>query len=300
MHPDDTLPCFRAHLGIYAIEPLWMQQALYAIQHGLWPAQAFSHDVPAPEAATPDRERLFTPMHEGVAVIRIVGGITKGLSKFGGASTIQTRRALRQAVADEAVGSILLAIDSPGGQVAGVQELADEVVRTRQAKPVAAYIEDLGASAAYWIASQAGRITANRGAEVGSIGVFAVLQDLSGMAEREGVQVRVVSTGPYKGLGVPGTPVTDELVDMVQSRVDEIGQFFFAAVQTGRKLSAPRMAQVTDGRTWLAAEAQQLGLLDGIESFEEAVSGAAKMRRVRRSAAAQQDLAQLRAAWETV
>lgn len=296
MHPDDTLPCFRAHLGLWAIEPVWMQQAVHAIQRGLWPLHALS--APPLQAATPERDRLFTPMAEGVAVIRLVGGITKGMSKFGGTSTIQTRRALRQAVADETIMSILLAIDSPGGQVAGVQELADEVLRTQQSKPVAAYIEDLGASAAYWIASQAGRITANRGAEVGSIGVFAVLEDLSGMAEREGVHVRVVSTGPYKGLGVPGTPVTPALVDMVQQRVDEIGAFFFAAVQTGRNLSTTRLANVTDGRSWLATEAQQLGLIDGIESFEEAVSGAARMRRKRRYAAAHSELAQLRAAWE--
>ena len=295
MHFEDDARCFRAHLGLYAIEPVWMQQAIHAIQRGLWPIRAFSHD---PEAALPDRERLYTSMGDGVAVIRIVGAMTKGYSKFGGTSTVQTRRALRQAVADEAVGSILLAIDSPGGQVAGVQELADEVLRTRQVKPVAGYVEDLGASAAYWPASQAQRITANRVAEVGSIGVFAVLEDVSGLAEREGIKVRVVSTGPYKGLGVPGTPVTAEMVDMVQARVNEIGGFFFEAVQTGRKLSATRLAQVTDGRTWLAADAQKLGLIDGIESFEEAVAGAARMRRGRRTTAAQSELAQVRAAWE--
>ena len=248
------------------------------------------------QAAVTERERLYRNYGDGVAVIRLVGGVTKGFSKFGGASTIQTRMAIRQALADDEIRSLLLAIDSPGGQVAGVADLADEVQRANATKPVTAYIEDLGASAAYWVASQAQRITANRTAEVGSIGVFAILQDLSGMAEREGVQVRVVSTGPYKGLGAPGTPVTQELVDEVQGQVDRIGSFFFEAVQAGRRLSTQRLAAVTDGRVWMAAEAQQLGLIDGIETFEAAVGEAARMRRYRRKAAAQQELAQLRAA----
>lgn len=303
MHPDDTLPCFRAHLGLWCIEPVWFAQAVDAVKRGLWPLQqqrpvAFDQQQKR-EAAVPERERLYRSYGDGVAVIRMVGGITKGLSKFGGVSTIQTRQAIRQALADEDVTSLLLAIDSPGGQVAGVADLAEEVRKANDKKPVHAYIEDLGASAAYWVASQARRITSNPTAEVGSIGVFAVLTDLAGMAEREGVQVRVISTGPYKGLGTPGTPVTEALVDEVQSQVDRIGAFFFEAVQRGRRLSAQRLQTVTDGRVWLAAQAQQLGLIDGIQSFDEAVIDAARLRPRRRMAAAYQELAQLRAAWET-
>jgi hypothetical protein len=185
MHPDDTLPCFRAHLGLWAIEPTWLIQAVQALQHDLWP-------IRAPELLAAEMTRaqgkLYAQTEDGVAVIRIEGQITKGLSKFGGTSTILTRRALRQAAAAEDITSMLLAIDSPGGQVDGIQDLADEVQRARQSKIVDAYIEDLGASAAYWIASQARRITANATGFVGSIGAFAVLEDLSGLAAREGVQ----------------------------------------------------------------------------------------------------------------
>jgi signal peptide peptidase SppA len=293
MHYEDLPACFQAHLGLYAIEPLWFTQAVQAVQRGLWPVLSQEQ-----MAATMSRDQgsLYAQTDDGVAVIRIVGQITKGLSKFGGTSTVMTRRALRQAVADDSIKSILLAIDSPGGQVAGVQDLADEVLRTRQRKPVAAYIEDQGASAAYWIASQAQRITANRGAEIGSIGVFAVLQDLSGAAERDGVQVRVVSTGPYKGLGVPGTPVTQDLLDEVQSQVDQVGTFFFSAVQQGRKLSDTRLQAVTDGRVWIASQAQELGLIDGVHSFDEAITEAATLR-PRRRMGAESPHAQLRAAW---
>ena len=261
MHPDDTARCFRAHLGLYAIEPIWFAQAVQAIQAGLWPLaplQAWREADATPQGATPDRERLFTPLPNGVALIRIVGGITKGWSKFGGASTIGITRALRQALVDAEVSSILLAVDSPGGQVAGVQEAADAIWRATLEKPVSVYIEDLGASAAYWLASGAQRITANRAAEIGSLGVFAVLQDLSGLAAREDIRIVVKSTGPYKGLGVPGTPITQELEDEVQSTVNQFGAFFFEAVQRGRGLSDRQLAAVTDGRVWMAGKAQEL------------------------------------------
>lgn len=291
MHLDDTALCFSRHMGLWCIEPLWLAQALQAVQRGLWPLQAV-------EPLTRSTGALYAQSANGVAVIRIQDQIQKGQSKFGGTSTIVTKIALRQAVAADDIKSVLLAVYSPGGQVDGVSDLADEILKTRQSKPVSAYIEDLGASAAYWIASQAQRITANRTAHIGSIGVFAVLTDLSGLAEREGVSVRLISTGPYKGLGAPGTPVTPALVDEVQSHVDAIGAFFFQAVQQGRKLSSSRLAAVTDGRLWLASEAQQLGLIDGIESFDEALAAAALLRPVRRAAVHRAQA--LRSAWEDI
>ena len=307
----DTPECFRAHLGIWAIEPYWLQQALEAVKLGLWPAvtpkglkklrkvQASSVGKVDLEALSREQGSLYAQTDDGVAVVRIVGQITKGLSKFGGTSTVMTRRAIRQAACDSSIKAIMLAIDSPGGQVAGVQDLAEEVKRARQQKPVLAFIEDLGASAAYWIASQAQRITANQTAEIGSIGVMAVLEDLSGLTSRNGVQVHVVTTGPYKAVGVKGAPVLPDHLAYLSEMVGHMGAFFFDAVQQGRRLSQARLAAVTDGRVWIASEAQQLGLLDGVQSFDDALTEAATMR-PRRRMGADSPHVQLRAAWETV
>lgn len=289
MHPNDTRPCFYSHLGLWAVKPEWMALALQALQIGAWKEE--------PVEAISRNDRLYAQSDTGVAVLRIEGQITKYPSKFGGTSAVVTRLALRQALASEDVSSIILAIDSPGGQVAGINDLAEAVRKAQEKKPVAAFIEDLGASAAYWIASQAQQITATPTTEIGSIGVFAVLQDLSGLAEREGVSIRVVSTGPYKGLGIPGTPVTQEMVDDVQKHVDQIGTFFFNAVQQGRRLTAQRLAAVTDGRVWLAEEAQQLGLIDQVGTFEDAIAQTARLR-PRRRMAAEARAAQLRAIQE--
>ena len=293
MHPEDTITCFRSHMGLWAIEPHWLHHAVQAVQGNLWPLR--SEAMLAAEVRR-DAGKLYA-QRDTVAIIRVQDQLTKGVSKFGGTSTILTKRALQQAVRAEDVTSILLAIDSPGGQVDGVQDLADAIQQARQSKAVHAYIEDLGASAAYWIASQAQKITANATAFIGSIGVFAILQDLSGAAEREGVKVRVVSTGPYKGLGVPGTPLVQETIDEVQKHVDQIAEFFFAAVRKGRGMGAQALASATDGRIWIAAEAHQMRLIDGIQSFDEAFAEAATARPRRRYAASDSPHRQLQAAW---
>lgn len=291
----DTPACFAQHMGLWAIEPSWMQRALAALtlrQYALVPARAFTEQ--SIEAAMPRREsELFVRAPGEVALIRVDGPIFKWPSaKFGGTSTKYTQRAMQQALDAPDIGSILLSIDSPGGQVSGVEDLAQTIADAAQVKPVAAHIEDLGASAAYWIASQAQRITASPASQVGSIGAFAVLEDTSGLAQREGVRIVVKSTGPYKGLGVPGTPITAEAEDEVQRMVDAIGQFFFTAVQRGRRLGAERMRAVTTGQVWMAAEAQALGLLDGVERFDAALAAAAQLR-PRRAGRSQQRAAQL-------
>lgn len=287
MISDDTPDCFRAHLGLWAIEPLYMRQAIAAIQANLWPMQA----------AVSREERLYG-VQENIAIVRIVGPIQKGLSKFGGTSTILTRRAIGQALADDAIEAIMLAIDSPGGSVAGVQDLADTVARASARKPVVAYIEDLGASAAYWIASQAQRITVNTSGMVGSIGVFTLLEDSTGLAERAGIRIIPVTTGPFKTMGAPGTPITEEHIAEVQRQVDGMAALFFGAVKRGRKWSDRALAQVADGRIWIGPEAQALGLVDGVQTFDAALQDAARMRPRRRMAAASVQLAQMRATWE--
>lgn len=284
--------CFRSHLGLYAMEACWLTQALGALASGLWPLQARQTPVgdetklvapggagdPSLQAVSYASQRSYEVYDKGVAMIPIVGPLSKGASKFGGTSTLEVRRALRAAVADEDVKRIVLAIDSPGGQADGCYELAEALWQARQVKPLAAYIEDLGASGAYWFASQAQRITANKPGMIGSIGAFAVLEDISGAMSEKGVSVRVVATGPYKGLGAPGTPHTQALLDETQRQVDQVGALFFAAVRRGRMLSDPRLAAVTDGRLWIADDAVALGLVDGIETLEEAVAAAATLR----------------------
>ncbi len=221
-----------------------------------------------------------------IQVIDIQGTMTKrGSSLSGQGSMIRLREAVRLAANDDKIDAIMLCIDSPGGTVAGTADLAAEVRRAAAEKPTWAFVEDLTASAAYWVASQANRIVANNAtAVIGSIGTFMALYDVSGAAAMQGIKAVVIRSGRLKGAGFPGTEVTEEQRQVWQEIVDKTQTEFTAGVATGRKLSLTRVQSLAEGRMWLAEDAQQLGLIDGIGSFDSVITDlAAESRRNRRN-----------------
>lgn len=262
-----NVKCFNAHTGLYCIEPDWMSRALKAIQAGLWPIRAYDDDE---GEKTPDENSIMQVVGN-IGLIPMHGAMHKGWSKFGGVDTVQTRRMIRAALAEPSIAALVLHIDSPGGTVSGTKELADEVLAAKKKKPIWAYVEDLGASAAYWVASQTDRIVANEMAEVGSIGTVAVVDDFSGKAEMNGVKVHVISTGPYKGAFVQGAPVPEHHLADLRRRVEAMNQFFQTAVSTGRGLNGSALEQVSDGRVFIASEAMGMSLIDGIGTIQSVV-----------------------------
>ena len=248
--------CFHRHIGMWLAEPRWLYGAVNAVKAGTMPLRAQGEaDVVDPA----DRIRMDIG---NIAVINISGAIMKGDSKFSGVtSSIRIRQAIRDASRDDAIKAVLLNIDSPGGTAAGTDQLANDVLMAREVKPVRAHIEDLGASAAFWIASQAEEISATELSEVGSIGTVAIVEDTSRAAEAAGVTVHVVSTGPMKGAFAPGVEVTEEMLGTLQAQVNEINQFFLRAVHTGRGMEKRDVSDVATGDTFLSSQAKKLGLL---------------------------------------
>ncbi len=172
---------------------------------------------------------------------------------------------MTSALSDDGVKEIVLSVDSPGGQVAGVHEAGEAIHAARQSgKRVTAEVNDLAASAAYWLASQAHRITAGPNAQIGSIGVYSVYVDSSKAAEDEGYKVHVVSSGPHKGAGVPGAPITPTQLEGFQKVIDGMAQNFKDAVSRGRGRGKDKVAEWATGQVWLAADATRMGLIDGI------------------------------------
>lgn len=220
-----------------------------------------------------------TTVTDHVAVVRANGTLMKQASSFtGGTSTVMLRQSIRSAVRDEQVGAIMLAIDSPGGTAAGTHELAQEIARADQSKPVLTHFEDLGASAAYWAGCQARSVAANEPAKIGSIGTYAVVHDLSAMAAKEGIKVHIIRAGSqHKGAGQPGTEITAEQLAEFQRLVDLVNGFFLNGVSSGRKMDMAAVNQVADGRVHIAADAKSLGLIDHVRTFEESFAEAAAL-----------------------
>lgn len=242
--------------------------------------------------AASDERRLFSMTGDGVAVINLRGPMMKYYTSMSdNASTVFARRQVRQAADDDAVGSILLVIDSPGGTVAGTMDLAAEVAKANKRKPVVAFLEDLTASAAYWVASQARSIYANNAtALVGSIGTYAVLYDYSKAAEQLGVKVHLIKAGEFKGTGVQGTEITEPQIAEMQRIVDSLNSEFLSGVASGRGLEMSVVKGIADGRVHPAAEAVGLKLVDAIKTFEETVADLSQSTKKRRSYAMTQDM----------
>jgi signal peptide peptidase SppA len=219
-----------------------------------------------------------------VAVLPIVGLITQRETLFsaffGGTSTARFTTLLRQALADPDVHAIVLDLDSPGGSVYGVEELATEIYRARGRKPVTAVANSLAASAAYWVASAAGELVVTPGGEVGSIGVYAVHEDLSKRAEMLGMKVTYISAGKYKTDGAAFVPLAAGARSRMQQRVDDYYSLFVGAVARGRGASTADVRNgFGEGRVVGAREAVSLRMADRVATLDEAITGAASRSR---------------------
>lgn len=216
-----------------------------------------------------------TLMEDGTAVIRMSGTLMKFVSSMtNGTSTVELRRMVRRARASASVLRVMLIVDSPGGTVAGTQELADDVAELAAAKPTHAYVEDLCCSAAMWIGSQASHISASRTALIGSIGAVMAVADYSGYAKKQGIKVHVITSSgaeKFKGAGIPGSKVTAEQVAEWKRTLDGLAEHFLQAVAKGRRLDVKAIRELADGRVHLAADAAKLRLIDSVENLDAAM-----------------------------
>lgn len=246
-------------------------------------------EIAARVGAAPARQRYA--VSSSVAVIPVSGTIIpRGtfLDESSGVTSVSSiRQAFRTAMADTTVGSIVLDVDSPGGVVDGVPELAAEIRKARGAKPIVAHANGLAASAAYWIASAADELVVTPSGEVGSVGVFVVHWDESERLENEGTRPTLISAGRYKAEGNPFEPLSDEARNHIQGIVDEIYEGFVADVARGRGVGAREVkANYGEGRTVLAQAALRAGMVDRIETIDDTIarlSGARTGQRGRRA-----------------
>ena len=209
-------------------------------------------------------------LHGDTAIITMSGPITKYPTSFqaiiGGASTVATQHAIRQANADPEVSRIVLKFDSPGGTSAGTYELMDDVKAS--AKPLWSYGEDMMASAAYFAACGADYIACNPTAMVGSVGTLVMLRDTSGKCKMEGIKMLTIGTGKYKGTGMEGTEITDEQKAYLQNLVNDTNSHFVSAVKDSRKLDDEKLAAVCDAGLFVGQKAVDAGLVDAVMSFD--------------------------------
>lgn len=232
-------------------------------------------DNESPEALA---ERLGRPLQntrtvinrDSIAVIPISGPIFRYaniLTDISGATSVEVLATdFRAALDDPNIRGIVLEIDSPGGQIAGISEFADQVANA--GKPTVAYISDLGASAGYWIASAAEQVIIRDTAAAGSVGVVATLR-----RDKKDDRIQIVSSqSPRKRVD----PETEDGRAVLQAVVDDIADVFIARVASFRGVSADHVLEhFGQGGILVGRNAVRAGLADGLGSLESIIAGLA-------------------------
>lgn len=204
-------------------------------------------------------------IRDGVGIVPVHGIIGKGLSPiekiFGAVDVDEVSAQIEEFAANPAVHTLLLDLDTPGGTVTGVPELADLIGRL--SKATVAFTSSMACSAGYWVGSQADRFFATPSASVGSIGAYIPFVDSSGAFASRGVFVDVIKAGKFKAAGFPGTTLSEEQRGLLQDRVDQLHAVFKDSVRAKR--SYVREADM-EGQDFYGREAAEKRLLTGLVS----------------------------------
>jgi signal peptide peptidase SppA len=227
-------------------------------------------------------EELVSATYNNVAVIPIHGLLMKSatfLSSFFGATSYEEiQYVIAEALNDKKIKSILLDIDSPGGEVSGLFDLVDFIYESREVKPIYAIANDYAFSAAYAIASAASKIFVNRTSGVGSIGVIATHVDVSEMDKKEGIKYTTIFAGDKKNDLSPHEPLSDEAISDLQKEVDRLYGMFVASVARNRNVSTAQI-KATQAALYYGADSLALGLADEAADFRKCLQiiGGTKM-----------------------
>ncbi len=182
---------------------------------------------------------------------------------------------------DKRIKAIILRINSPGGGVGPSQEIYIEIIRTTQTKKVIASLGSLAASGAYYIASAADQIIANPGTLTGSIGVIMEFIRVEELLNKIGIEMRVMKSGEFKDIGSPNRKMTDREKELIMNLLEDIRNQFVTAVSEGRNMPREKVLEIADGRIFSGREAKNLGLVDRLGNFRDAVNLAKRMAHIK-------------------
>ena len=213
---------------------------------------------------------------DNLAVILIDGILYKGASDeaeelFGLCNTDKIYSQLEDIENDDSILGVLLICNSPGGEVTGIEELARKIHEVNQAKPVFAWTETESCSASYWLMAQARLIGMTYSAEVGSVGVYTMIEDITESLKKNGITMKLFSAGEHKLMRSGLKELTKEETNLIQFQVDELFEQFKSDITKNRNIEQNDM----NGLTYLGREALEKNyvdmLCDNLDEFIEEI-----------------------------
>ncbi len=217
-----------------------------------------------------------------IAIVAGEGAITTGpsagslLSSSSGISSDETSKAIYDAIEDKDVKAIVFRVSSPGGSDTASEQILAAVRAAKAAgKPVVISMGTYAASGGYWISSEASSIVAEPSTLTGSIGVFGGKLALGQALARFGVDVRQMAIGgDFAGTYAMSSSFTPTQRAAFARMIDQVYEEFLQRVSIGRKIPIERVRQIAKGRVWTGAQAKQLGLVDELGGFYDAIERA--------------------------
>ncbi|MDD5658756.1 MAG: signal peptide peptidase SppA [Actinomycetota bacterium] len=206
---------------------------------------------------------------------QITDKATGSILTSGGITVEQFVTWLDMAVKNDSVKAILIRVDSPGGIATASQEMYEELKKVE--KPVLISVSNICASGAYYVACAADKIMANKTSEIGSIGVIMQVPNLEGLYDKLGIKYTTIKQGKYKDAGSTDRELTEEERALLEEQTRCIYELFIGDVAAGRKLDVKKVRELATGWIYLGQDAKELGLIDEIGTYSDAVKEAAKM-----------------------
>jgi len=225
------------------------------------------------------KERLIGGS-QAVAVVYAEGDIVDGEggeNQIGGASLSRALRGIRN---DDQVKAVVLRVNSPGGSAIASEQIQRELSLIAARKPVVVSMSSLAASGGYWISTAATRIFAAPNTITGSIGVFSLVPNIQGLANRQGITFDTVKTGRYADLFSLARPRTEAELAVLQRGTDAVYAAFLERVSKARGLPIDSVRAIAEGRVWSGLQAQRLGLVDSLGGLTEALKSAAVLAKL--------------------
>lgn len=182
---------------------------------------------------------------------------------------------------DDNVKGMVLRVNSPGGSAFGSDQIGEALDYFQsKGKPLAVSMGAYAASGGYWISACADKIFANPLTITGSIGIFGLIPNVKGLADKLGVNPQTVSTNPNAQFPSLTESMTDEMKGVMQQYVDRGYEDFVSRVAKGRKMSVPAVKRIAEGRVWDAVSAKRIGLVDSIGSLNDAIEWVASKAKI--------------------
>lgn len=182
---------------------------------------------------------------------------------------------------DDNVKGMVLRVNSPGGSAFGSDQIGEALDYFQsKGKPLAVSMGAYAASGGYWISAGADKIFANPLTITGSIGIFGLIPNVKGLADKLGVNPQTVSTNPNAQFPSLTESMTDEMKGVMQQYVNRGYEDFVGRVAKGRKMSVPAVKRIAEGRVWDAVSAKRIGLVDSIGSLNDAIEWVASKAKI--------------------